>query len=149
MKLRQIISLSIALLLIIGVASLSFAGVVVIVNPQNSVSSLSSKDMRNIYRLKKTTWAAGDKIKVVNLGKKDTIREKFSELILKKSPAVMEKFYLKRALAGKGQPPKVLNSSSDVKEFVRINKNAIGYIDVKDADNSVRVLSIDGKKEID
>ncbi len=149
MNCRQIISLGITLLLFLGAAGPSIAGVVVIVNPQNSVSSLSSKDLRNIYRLKKTTWASGEKIEAVNLDKKDPVREKFSEAILKKDPAAMEKFYLKRALAGKGQPPKVLSSSTAVKDFVGSNKNAIGYIDAKDADDSVKILSIDGKKQFD
>ncbi len=154
MKFRRLYLLSIALLLVIGVASISFAGVVVIVNPQNPTSSLSSHDLANIYRLKKTTWGTGwwvpgIKIKPVNLRREDPIRKTFSEIILKKDTAAMEKFYLKRALSGKGQPPKVLNSSIAVRDFVKYYKNTIGYIDEKDVDDSVKVIFVDGKKQID
>ncbi len=149
MKLRRLYLLSIALLLVMGVAGISFAGVVVIVNPQNPASSLSSHDLANIYRLKKTTWGTGKKIEPVNLNREDPLRKTFSEVILKKGSAAMEKFYLKRALSGKGQPPKVLSSSSAVRDFVKYNKNAVGYIDGKDADDSVKVISVDGKTQID
>lgn len=155
MNLRRVIALSIALLLVIVAGSLSFAEdfpeknaeffseIAVIVNPQNTVSAISSKDLKNIYKLKKTTWPTGDKIEAVNLKKTNSIRKKFSDIILKKTLARMDKFYLKQALSGKGQPPRVLDSYGDVKDFVRYNKNAIGYIDIKDVDGSVKVLSIE------
>ncbi len=149
MKIRQTISLFFSLLLLTGISSLSSAEVVVIVNPQNTVSDLSAKELADMYKLDKTTWDSGGKIEVVNLKEADAIRKTFSEAILKKSSSDVERLYLKRALSGKGQPPKVLGSSSEVKDFVKSNNNSIGYIDIKDADGSVKVLSVDGKKQID
>jgi len=155
MNLRLAMALSIAFLLVIVAEGLSFAEtssgknaenfseIAVIVNPQNPVSAISSKDLKNIYKLKKTTWPTGKKIEAVNLKKKNSIRKKFSDIILKKNSSRMDKFYLKQALSGKGQPPRVLASSNDVKDFVRYNENAIGYIDIKDVDSSVKVLSIE------
>ncbi len=163
MNLRRVPVLSIALLLLILLEGLSFtknfagafAGIsvekksknfseiAIIVNPENPVSTISSKDLKNIYKLKKNTWPTGKKIEAVNLKKRDPIRKKFSYIILAKSASRMDKFYLKQALSGKGQPPRVLSSSGDVLDFVRYNKNAIGYIDIKEVDDSVKVLSIE------
>ncbi|MCF6310076.1 MAG: substrate-binding domain-containing protein [Sulfurimonas sp.] len=148
MKTIQLKIFSAAFSLMAMMVTPSFAEVAVIVNPQNLVSEISVKDLKHIYRTKKTTWSTGEKIEVVNLKKEDSVRVKFSNVILKKTPAKMEKYYLKRALKGKGQAPKLLNSSSDIKEFVKNNKGAIGYIDVNDVDDEVKVLSIDGKKQI-
>ncbi len=164
MNLRRVIALSIALLLITVVEGSSFAEkiaekigedagesfaekfseIAVIVNSENHVSSISSKDLENIYKLKKTTWPTGEKIEAINLVKQHFIRKKFSDIILNKNSSQMDKFYLKQALSGKGQPPRVLSFSGDVKDFVRYHKNAIGYIDKKDLDDSVKILSIEG-----
>ncbi len=168
MNLRRVIALSIALLLITVVEVSSFSGkiaektsektgedsreifaenfseIAVIVNSKNHVSSISSKDLENIYKLKKTTWPTGEKIEAINLVKQHFIRKKFSDIILNKNSSQMDKFYLKQALSGKGQPPRVLSFSGDVKDFVRYHKNAIGYIDKKDLDDSVKILFIEG-----
>ena len=150
MKIKQTITvMSLTLLFVMAAAGLAFTEIAVIVNPHNSASDISGKDLKNIYKLKKTTWPDGSRIEAINLKKTDPLRENFSKAVLKKSASAIERFYLKQALSGKGQPPKVLNSSSDVKKLVESDKNAIGYIDANDVDDSVKVLSIDGKKGID
>ncbi len=109
-------------------------GGVVIINKGNSKSSLSASDIKKIYKGKKSGW------RVVEQKKKSSIREIFSESILKKDPSEMERYYLKRSMSGKGQPPKVIDSSDAVKSFVAGNKDAIGYVEVDKADDSVKVV---------
>jgi ABC-type phosphate transport system substrate-binding protein len=45
---------------------------------------------------------------------------------------------------GKGQPPKEMGSTADMKKFVAANPDAIGYIETAAVDGSVKVvLSVD------
>ena len=118
----------------------AFAGSVVIVNSSNSVSEISAKDLKNIYRLKKTNWGGGSAIRPVNLKSGNNVRAEFSQKILGKSPKEMESYYLKRALSGKGQPPKTVETEQDVIKYVSSEKGAIGY--VSQGDSSVKTISV-------
>lgn len=125
------------------------AQLVVVVNSQNPTASLSKKELSNIFKQRQKSWKSGGIIDVLNLPKDDPLREGFSEKILDKSPSEMEKYYLKRALSGKGQPPRTVQSSVDVKNIVSRNVKAIGYMDLKDVDTSVKVLPVNGKTQLD
>ena len=118
----------------------AFAEQVIIVNSDNLISEISKKDLKNIYRMKKRNWAGGSVIQPVNLKIDNEVRKDFSEKILGKKPKEMERYYLKRALSGKGQPPKILETEEDVIKFVSWNKNAIGY--VSSADSSVKIVIV-------
>ncbi len=109
-------------------AAPAFAGYEVIVNPGNPISEISSKELKNIFKMKKTAWDAGGNIEPVNLRESDAVRGEFSQSVLGKSPKAMEAFYLKRALSGKGQPPKSLVTEQDIISFVTSNTGAIGYV---------------------
>jgi len=44
------------------------------------------------------------------------------------------------ALTGRGQPPKVVPSVFDLKKFIAANIDAIGYLDSRMLDDSIRAL---------
>jgi ABC-type phosphate transport system substrate-binding protein len=67
-------------------------------------------------------------------------RTEFVTGILKKSEQQYKAYWAKLLFTGKGNPPKELESSADVKAEVAANKNAIGIIDVADVDDSVKVV---------
>lgn len=145
MKSRTLLAMTAGILFLLVTSNASFAEVAIIVNQQNPTTNISKKDLSNIFKQKQKTWANGGIVEVVNLPKDNPLMEKFAESVLNMSSADLEKYYLKNALSGKGQPPRTAQSTSDVKSIVGANKNAIGLIDSKDADPSVKVLSVDGK----
>ncbi|MFQ5735930.1 MAG: phosphate ABC transporter substrate-binding protein [Thermodesulfobacteriota bacterium] len=149
MKIKTLLALSAALFCLLISADGAFAGVTVVVNIQNPVSSISRRNLSNIYKLKKKSWDTGGIIDAVNLPQGDPLREKFSGAVLHKGSAAMEKYYLKNALSGKGQPPRTASSSEEVKEIVKNNSNAVGYIDSSEVDSSVKVLPVDGARQIE
>ena len=67
-------------------------------------------------------------------------REEFYTRFLGKSPAQVKAYWAKIIFTGRGQPPKEVASSIEVKKRVAENPNAIGYIDQSHVDESVRVL---------
>ena len=118
----------------------ALAQFVVIVNKDNPISDISKKNLKNIYRLKKGTWTAGGSIHALNLKPDNAVRVTFSQEILKKDPRSMVRFYLKRALSGKGQAPKEFASEAELIKFVASDKGAIGY--VSKADGSVKSIPV-------
>lgn len=145
MKNRTLLAMIAGILFQLVISSAASAELAVIVNKQNPAADISKKSLSNIFKQKQKTWEHGGIIDVVNLPKDNPVMEKFSESVLEMSSADLEKYYLKNALSGKGQPPKTAQSPGEVKSIVGGNKNAIGLIDSKDADGSVKVLSVEGK----
>lgn len=111
----------------------AFSEPVIIVNSNNPVADISFKDIKNIYRLKKLNWSGGIAIKPVNLKANNELRNEFSEKFLNKSSKEMESYYLKRALSGKGQPPKTFATEDEVIRYVSEDKGAIAYVSKKDS----------------
>lgn len=132
--------LSLILIFCFLIITLAFAESVIIVNSENPVSEVSKKDLKNIYRMKKSTWGGGSAILPVNLKINNEVRKDFSEEILGKKPKTMEKYYLKRALSGKGQPPETVETEKDVIKYVSSNKGAIGYVSI--SDSSVKIITV-------
>jgi len=145
MKSRNLLAMTAGILFLLVFSSASsFAEVAIIVNKQNPATDITKKTLSNIFKQKQKTWEQGGTIEVVNLPKDNPLMEKFSESVLEMSSADLEKYYLKNALSGKGQPPRTAQSPGEVKSIVSGNKNAIGVIDSKDADPSVKVLAVGG-----
>ena len=149
MKSKIMFTLLASVFCFLMVSGVCLAQLVVVVNSQNPTVSISKKELSNIFKQRQKSWKSGGIIDVLNLPKNDPLREGFSEKILDKSPSDMDKYYLKRALSGKGQPPRTVQSSVDVKNIVSKNIKAIGYMDLKDVDTSVKVLPVNGKTQLD
>lgn len=123
------------------IPALCLAGdVVVIVNPSVTETSLSKKDVCNIYLGKKTYWKDGRRIKYVVL-RGDT-HAIFLKSYVGKTEAQFSTFWKKQVFTGKGSPPKELDSDQAMVEFVAQTANAIGYVS-GDADVSkVKTITV-------
>lgn len=118
----------------------ALAETIIIVNPANPVSEISAKELKAIYKMKKSNWDSGEAILAVNLAPGNAVREEFSNKYLGKNTKKMEEYYLKRALSGKGQPPKSFATEKEIISFVASNTGAIGYVSA--ADGSVKTVSV-------
>ena len=107
--------------------------VVVIANPSVYETTLSKKDICNIYLGEKTTWNDSSKITFVVLTG-DT-HDTFLKSFVNKTEAQFNTFWKKQVFTGKGSPPKELNSDQAMVEFVAQTRGAIGYVSA-DADVS-------------
>jgi ABC-type phosphate transport system substrate-binding protein len=115
--------------------SIAYAGdIAVIVNVKYTDHDLSASDIMKIYQGKKAGW------KTVDLVKDNEIRQKFSETILKKDADKMERYYIRRSLSGKGQPPKVFDNEDEVKAFIARTQHSIGYISKDKVDDTIKVV---------
>ncbi len=112
----------------------AFDGLAVVVNPKNKVQSLSMEQLAAIYTGKITNWKelGGDdaKIIVVSRDTNSGTYETFNELVLKKSKVVKDAEYV--------------GSNGQARTRVNTTKDAIAYVGLGFADDSVKTLSVEG-----
>ena len=70
------------------------------------------------------------------------MREKFYSQFTGKSPAQVKAHWTKIIFTGRGQPPRQVTGGAEVRRTVAENPAAIGYIDAKLVDSSVRVIAL-------
>lgn len=112
----------------------AFDGLAVVVNPANKVGALTMAQLADIYTGKTRNWKelGGDDAEIVVISR-DTnsgTYETFNELVLRKDPVVKGAEYV--------------GSNGQAKTRVASTKNAIAYVGLGFADDSVKTLSVDG-----
>lgn len=152
---KKIIS-CLALLLLVGasVASGSHAqeeAVAIIVNRSNAVESVSFHELVQIFKQDKQFWSSSQKIYLLMMGnpqdgKGDSPKDKVLSKVYQMSDEELKKFWISRLYGGKiTETPKVILTPDSMKRFVASISNAVGFINLSDVDQSVKVLKIDGK----
>ena len=129
---RSILRVLVLALIVLGVAGSSVAGedgaFVVIVNPQSSVDSVDRDFLRDAYLKKTTEWGSGETIRPIDLTAKYAARDRFTEQVVRKTPAQLKTYWNQQIFSGKGVPPPEAEAPADVIEYVLANKGAVGYI---------------------
>lgn len=119
-----------------GLHSFPFAidGVALVVNPANTVRSITSQQAKDIFAGKITNWKAlgGADAPITVYTREDGsgTREVFVEKALKKGPIVAS--------------ANVVNSNGAMKTAVSQDKLGIGYVGIGHVDKSVAALTFDG-----
>ena len=120
--------------------SIAFAdGVVVIVNKANS-NAIDKALVAKVYLGEARTWAGGGSIVAYDLPEDNLLREDFDGAIVGKSETSLKALWSQNVFSGKALPPKTAASDDEVKKAVAANKNAIGYIQSRNVDDSVKVV---------
>lgn len=113
----------------------------VIVNRQNETGNLSQAELARIYRGESENWPDGQRIVAVTRPVESEIRRQFYRLVLKVGPN--QQF----VPAGTFAPfePMVLQSAAATRKLVARIPNVVGYIFFSEADETVKILKIDGR----
>ena len=117
----------------------SYAEYSIIVHPSNQ-NQLSPKQVQRIFLGRLKTYPNHMTASPVDQPINSRIRQVFSEKILKKNTQKIKSYWARQIFTGKGTPPKALNADDTVKAFVGTNENAIGYIETKRLDSSVKEI---------
>lgn len=118
------------------------AAVAVITHTGIDELGLSKSKLAKIYLGKLKRYSNGEKIRAVNLPKSSMAYKKFHKTVVKKTDAVLNRYWSKLKYTGKGKPPKTLATTREVINWVASTKGAIGYIDGKYLNKSVKVVLI-------
>lgn len=119
----------------------------VIVNKENPIDDLSSEELIRIFKQEKQYWDQGKKIYFLMQETGSVEKEIVLRKIYKMDPEALKKFWLAKMFRGEiSSFPKTLSSNGAVKRFISRSPMSIGYIDAAEMDDSVKALSIDGKR---
>lgn len=144
-------TLSLSILLIVSTSLLCGAAdaldLAVIVNKENPIESLSSEELARIFKQEKQHWEQGKRIYFLMQETGSAEKEVVLRKIFKMDHEALKKFWLTKMFRGEiSSFPKTLRSNATVKRFISHSPMAIGYIDAAEIDDSVKVLSVEGKR---
>jgi hypothetical protein len=77
----------------------------------------------------------------INLNEKNPLRDEFFARACKKDPVQVQAMWGKLIFTGTGTPPAEVDSAAAMKKAVAADPNAVGYIDKKDLDATVKVVA--------
>jgi ABC-type phosphate transport system substrate-binding protein len=119
------------------------AELVVIVNPKNPAANLTAEQVAQVFLGRSNTFPSGAAATPVDQKEGATVRDEFYTKVVDKNPGQVKAYWAKLMFSGKGQPPRELASSAEVKRAVAADASAIGYIEKSAVDSTVKgVLSV-------
>jgi hypothetical protein len=99
-----------------------------IVHPSNALRAAPRELLADAFLKKFTRWQDGVLIRPVDLRPDNTVRRRFSEIILKRSVGAVRSYWQQRIFAGRDVPPPELDSDASVIEFVAKAPGGLGYV---------------------
>ncbi len=110
----------------------------VIVHPSRVVA-LSADDIVRIFLKKRRLWDDGQPVVPINQEAGSLPRERFTQQIFGTDSSRLGTYWNEQYFHGI-LPPITLSSSAAVKRYVAGDRNAIGYVELSQTDDSVRVV---------
>lgn len=141
-KLQNVFSKTLAVVLLLAGVQVVRAEIAIITHPGVKEIGLSREKVADIYLGKKKTYTNGARIEPVDQSPDTPVRDKFYRAVVRMSDSEVNRYWSKLKFTGKGKPPRVIMGDEAVKNWVASNPGAIGYIDGKYLDKSVKVVLI-------
>ena len=116
------------------------AEVVVIVSAKSHVTSLTAQQTAKIFLGKTSEFPDDSDALPIDQAIGNGIRDEFYAKVVHKNPSQVSAYWAKIIFAGDGRPPEILDGDIAVRRAVAKNPNAIGYIDKKSVNRTVRVI---------
>lgn len=137
--LKHAAACAIGLLLSLG-AGTAAAEVVAVVSARSAVTELSRNQIADIFMGKLSRFPNGEPATPIDQSEGSAERDEFYERYAGRSAAQMKAHWAKIIFTGRGQPPATVDGGAAVKQRLATDPNAIGYIDAKRMDASVRAI---------
>ena len=133
-----------ASLLVVGFDAVPAAAqdVVPVVSAKSPVTTLNAGQVADIFLGKATRFPDGTPATPIDQNEDSPAREKFYTQFTGKSPAQVKAHWTKIIFTGRGQPPRQVTGGAEMRRAVAENPAAIGYIEAKLVDSSVRVIAL-------
>ena len=134
--------ITLALLLFLAAAAPAAAQeVVAVVSARSPITALNPEQVADIFLGKSTRFPDGSQAVPIDHREESEVRDRFYTLYAGKSASQVKAHWAKIIFTGRGQPPMQVPNSAEAKKAIAENPRAIGYIDARSVDTSVRVLA--------
>lgn len=114
--------------------------VVAIVSAKSAVTTLTRAQVADLFLGKTLRYPDGSPALPLDQRDGTAVRDAFYADYAAKSPAQVRAYWAKLIFTGRGQPPQTLADSTEVKRRVAENPQAIGYVETRFVDETVRVV---------
>jgi ABC-type phosphate transport system substrate-binding protein len=104
-----------------------FPEVLIISNPDNKISTLKNKDIKDIFTGKRTLWNGHGQIIIATLYDSE-VHRKFLEKFVQKTPSQFKNYWRQKVFTGEGMLPKTFKDEESLIEFIASTRGAVGYI---------------------
>lgn len=119
--------------------SSAMAEMVVIVNPLGP-DELTKTQVKKLYLGQVKKFSNGNVVKVYELPKQSRLHKDFHALVTSRTPAQVNAYWSRNVFTGLGKAPETVSSSQLLRRKIARNKNAIGYLDIADVDETVKIV---------
>ena len=116
------------------------AELVVIVHPDNPVSSLTRNQLVDIYMGRDMNFPNGRQTLPIDLDPDSPYRAVFYQALVGKTVNQVNAYWARLLFTGRATPPRVLSGAENVLKVVSENKDAIAYIDTEHLNDEVKVV---------
>jgi ABC-type phosphate transport system substrate-binding protein len=118
----------------------SRAEVVAVVSSKSAITALSKSQVADIFLGRAIRFPDGTLAVPIDQAVGSIERNQFYIRVADRSPAQIAAYWSKMIFTGRGEPPRDVANGIEMKQRIVANPSAIGYIDDKLVDGSVRVL---------
>jgi hypothetical protein len=122
--------------------SAAVSDVAVVVSARSSLVAMGQSEIVDIFLGNTRVLPNGDKAMPIDQAEGSAIRDEFYAKFAGKSAAQMKAHWSRIIFTGRGYPPKEAALDGEAKKRIVDNPNAIGYLDPRTVDSSVRVLQV-------
>lgn len=113
---------------------------VLVASAKSSMRSLDMATAESLYMGKTSDLPGIGAVAIHDLPEGNAVRDAFYQETSNKNASAMKAYWSRMIFTGKGQPPKVVDSSAALKKALAANPAAIGYLEKSAVDASVKVL---------
>ena len=139
MKIRSLLATVAFALLSVG-GNAAAADIVAVVSSASAITELSKAQISEIFLGRVSRFPNGALAVPIDQEEGSQARDEFYLAYTGKSPAQLKAHWAKIVFTGRGQPPKAVPNSSEIRRLLAANPQAIGYLERSAVDSSVRVL---------
>ncbi len=113
--------------------------IAVVVGRGSTVTEISKDTLRDVYLRRQRVWSDGSRAIPVNLPPDNDVRQRFSDLVLGRSPQDLVAYWNARYFEGI-MPPVVISSAAAIRAYLSAQPGAIAYLAEEDVDETCRTL---------
>ena len=149
---KRVVAVVACLVAVVGAAEdRQGPGFQVIVSVSNPLTSIERERLARIFIKSETRWENGREIAVVDQSGRSPVRLNFSRDVLKtvgmSRMSAIQSYWQQQLFSGRGSPPPIKATDTEVRDFVAENPSAIGYVAADAELDGVKALTItSGKK---
>lgn len=100
----------------------------IIVNPANPDTAVSISKLSRMFTKKVTRWSNGLRVFPVDQPEQSKLRHTFTRAIHGKDISAIKAYWQVQIFSGRGVPPPEKKSGSDVVQYVKDHRGAVGYV---------------------